>query len=467
MAQKGVRTENPQYSANAGLWQRCDDCVEGEHRIHSRGMAYLPKLTEEEPIDYNARLKRTPFFNAFWRTVSGLKGTMFRKSPMLMAPIAVAESLQDADMAGTPLDAMAQELAQEILTTGRVGLLVDYPQINLSSEMTQADFDRMGLRPFLAIYKADSILNWKSARIGNKLTTTMVVLRESASLPGSDEFAQDSETRYRVLDLTPEGYRVRVFRINERDEDELVSESFPLMSGQPMTEIPFVVFGHDSLLWTVSSPPLLDLAELNLHHYQVSADYEHGCHFSGLPTPFIAGLQLEDGQRIRIGSKTAIVCPDPQATGSYMEVTGDFAALRSNLDSKKAEMAVLGARMLESQKASVEAADTLKQRQAGEQSQLAAMADVLSMGITRALGWFAAWMRASGDVKYQINKDFVPVGMTAQELTAMVSAWQAGAMSDQTLYSNLQAGEIADANITFEEEQERIAASGPRLINGN
>jgi hypothetical protein len=270
-----------------------------------------------------------------------------------------------------------------------------------------------------------------------------------------------------VLDLTAEGYRVRVFRINERDEDELVSESFPLISGQPMTEIPFVIFGHDSLLWPVSSPPLLDLAELNLHHYQVSADYEHGCHFSGLPTPFIAGLQLEDGQRIRIGSKTAIVCPDPQATASYLEVTGDFGALRTNLDSKKAEMAVLGARMLESQKASVEAADTLKQRQAGEQSQLAAMADVLSMGITRALGWFAAWMRASGDVKYQINKDFVPVGMTAQELTAMVSAWQAGAMSDQTLYSNLQAGEIADANITFEEEQERIAASSPRLIGGN
>jgi hypothetical protein len=57
MAQKGVRTENPEYSAAAGLWQRCDDCVEGEHRIHSRGMTYLPKLTEEEPIDY-VRLER-------------------------------------------------------------------------------------------------------------------------------------------------------------------------------------------------------------------------------------------------------------------------------------------------------------------------------------------------------------------------------------------------------------------------
>jgi len=30
---------------------------------------------------------------------------------------------------------------------------------------------------------------------------------------------------------------------------------------------------------------------MNLHHYQVSRDYEHGCHFSGLPTLFISGYR--------------------------------------------------------------------------------------------------------------------------------------------------------------------------------
>lgn len=465
MANKGVNTTHSEYKDALELWQKCADCAEGEHVIHARSTLYLPKLAEEESTDYQARLKRTPFFNAFWRTVAGLKGTMFRKDPALVAPQSVIDALADADMAGTPLDVMAQQIAEEILITGRAGLLVDYPSIESVPGMTVAQFEASGLRPVLAFYPATTIINWRVARVANRMQPVMVVLMESADVQGESEFEQGSETRYRVLDLTPEGYRVRMFRVAE-NADELISESFPKMNGRPMREIPFVCFGHDSLSWPVMSPPLLDLAELNLHHYQVSADYEHGCHFSGLPTPFISGFTLPEGEKLRIGSKTAIVCSDPGATGTYMEVTGDFGALRTNLDQKKAEMAVLGARMLESQKSGVEAAETLKQRQSGEQSQLAAMADVLSMGITRALQWFAAWMNAGGEVAYQINKDFAPAGLSAQELTALVSAWQTGAISGQTLHANLQAGEIVDGQTTFEEEQERIASGGPRLTSG-
>jgi hypothetical protein len=435
------------------------DAAEGEHAIHAARTLYLPKLAEEETVDYEARLNRTPFFNAFWRTISGLKGTLFRKSPSLTAPDSVILALEDADMAGTPLDVLAQGLAEEVMITGRAGLLVDYPMVEMAEGMTVAEFESSGFRPCIAMYTADSIINWRAGRVGNRTALTFVVLAETATILGDSEFEAGTEARYRVLDLTDQGYRVRVFRVGEKS-DELISETFPKMRGQAMWEIPFQLFGHDSLSWTVASPPLLDLAQLNLHHYQVSADYEHGCHFSGLPTPFISGMVLGEGERLRLGSKTAIVCPDPQAKGSYLETTSDFRALRTNLDEKKNEMAVLGARMLEGQKATVESAETMKQRASGEQSQLAAFADILSSGISRVLVWFRDWMRVSGDVSYQISKDFVPAGLTAQELSALVSAWQSGAISSETLHENLKAGELIDGTVSFEEEQERISSRG-------
>jgi hypothetical protein len=453
----GVRTQHPDYMRMLPLWVKCADVAEGEHAVHSKGTLYLPKLADEDAGSYQSRLKRTALFNAMWRTIAGLKGMLFRKDASLDAPQSVIDALQDADLSGTPINVLAQEVVEEILTTGRTGLLVDYPSTQQTEGMTVAQVSRLGLRPVLAHYTAATIINWRTARVGGVQKLTLIVLKESASVPGEDEFAQETEDRYRVLDLIDGKYRQRLYRIDKKGDDELISEYYPMMRGAAMTTIPFFILGADSIGPRIESPPLLDLAEMNLHHYMVAADYEHGCHFSGLPTAVISGYNAPEGEKLVIGGKGIITLSDPNASAAYMEVQSDFEALRKNLQDKKAEMAVLGARMLENIKTGIESAETLKQRQAGEHSQLAAMADIVSMGISRVIKVFTEWMGASGEVVYQISKDFVPAGLTAQELTALVSAWQSGAISGQVLHQNLQAGEIIDGASTYEEEQERIS----------
>jgi hypothetical protein len=123
-------------------------------------------------------------------------------------------------------------------------------------------------------------------------------------------------------------------------------------------------------------------------------------------------------------------------------------------------MAVLGARMLETQKATVESAETQKAKQGGEQSQLAAMAEVINIAVTRALQVFMTWAGISGEVSYRLNTDFIPAKMSAQELTALVASWQAGAISGQTLFYNLKEGEVIADAVDYEDEQERINSQG-------
>ena len=463
---QGVRTQHPDYARLLPLWERCEDAAEGEHAIHSGGIKYLPALIAEKTAAYDARKNRSPFFNATWRTISGLKGMLFRKKPESKIPAAIEMSLFDIDMAGTPMEMFAQQVAEEALTVGRCGILIDRPFMpeNIDgTPLTVAQVESLGLRPMMLKYPAKSIINWKTDRIGNVMKTTLIVLKESASIP-ANEFDQSSEDRYRVLDLTFDGYRQRVYRIDEQNNDQQVGgDIYPQMNGRNMSMIPFIFVNVDSLNATPESPPLLDLVDMNIHHYQVGSDWEHGCHFSGLPTLFVSGYNgSDDDKPIYIGGPAANALPDPNAKAYYVEVQNDFRALQSNLEQKKAEMAVLGARMLENSKAGVESADTLQTRSQGEQSQLAAFAQVLSMAFTKALNIFSEWSGASGEVEYSINRDFVPVGMPAQELTALVTAWQSGmpGASGQNVYALMQRKEMADPLISYEEEQERIGSKG-------
>ena len=466
---KGVRTQHPSYAAMSPLWKRCQDAAKGEHAIHAAGETYLPKLAEEEDRDYTSRKGRTPFFNASWRTISGLKGMLFRKDPIVKVAKAIEPYLNDIDMAGTPLSIFAQEVSEENLTVGRLGLLVDrppMPQREDGQALTVAQTELLGLRPTIQKYSADSIINWKVARVGNAVKLVMVVLAESADVEDDDEFGHKSEDQYRVLDLIDGHYRQRVYRVKDQKDEQVGGDLYPTMNNKPMTDIPFFFAGVNDISPSIDVPPLLDLIDMNLHHYQVSADFEHGCHWSGLPTLFLFGTAPDKDNPIYIGGSSANCVSDPTGHVDYAQVEGGFEALQKNLESKKSEMAVLGARMLENSKSAVESAETIQQRTHGEQSQLSAMSNVTSMAIQAALQIFSEWAGSTETVEYQINTDFIPASMSPQELTALTAAWQAGlpGTSDQNVYALMQQKEMADPLITFEEEQERISTRTPQLM---
>jgi hypothetical protein len=151
------------------------------------------------------------------------------------------------------------------------------------------------------------------------------------------------------------------------------------------------------------------------------------------------------------------VFPDPDAKAFYLEFNGQgLGALEKNLDRKEQQMAILGARMLSEDKKAVEAAETASIHRSGENSILAGIAQNVSNGLTMALQIFDEWAGGNGKATIEINREFLNMPLSAQELTAMVAAWQAGAISQETLFFNLKAGETYPDDLTFEEEQGRI-----------
>lgn len=451
-----VDTKHKEYTENYEAWERCEHAAEGQDEIHEYGVKYLPRLSGQTDQEYFAYKQRALYYNATARTVDGLTGMLFMKPETIEAPAAMDNIIADVTMGGLSLHQFAELISEEVITIGRCGVLVDYPPI--VNAVTLAQAQAQGARPYATMYDAESIINWKTGRINNVEQLTLIVLEEENEIP-VDEFESKCEPQWRVLDLVNGAYRQRVFRKDKRGEFILVEEIFPQINGRVINKIPFEFFGVRDNSPCVDKPPLLDLVDVNLSHYRTTADYEHGLHFTGLPTPVVTGYYSDDkSASLRIGSGTAWLLPDPQSKAFYLEFTGQgLGELREALRSKEAMMATLGARILAPEKRAAEAAQTANIHRSSENSVLASIAQSISVGLTHVMEWLRDWSNITGDVKVELNRDFIPNSMTAQDVDSLVKSWQSGAISHETLFENLVAGDIIAQEVSFDDEMERIA----------
>ena len=472
---QGVKTKHAQYDYYSRKWKRCRDVVAGQDAVHDAKTLYLPRLKDQVAEEYDSYTMRAPFFNASWRTVAGFVGMLFRKPPTLEVPSAMEDMLDDITLSGVSFHNFAQQVVLENLTVSRVGVLVDHPPLKTNDDgsvLSVAQAEQLTLRPYMALYKAESIINWKMGRVNNKWILTQVRLVEIAeNTDEGSEFEFNTKKQIKVLDLV-DGvtYRQRIF--DEETENQIGDDIIPLMNGKPLDNIPFFFIGPDGIESEFEEPVLIDLFDLNLAHYRVAADYEHGCHMTGLPTPWVTGYQQPDPNKpdqFYIGSTSAWVFADPNAKVGFLEFTGQgLTALENNLNRKEAQMASIGARMLAPDKAGVEAAETIAMRNSGEQSVLSAIALASSNGLEDALEVFAEWAGFGEDVEinFQINRDFMPYGIEPTLLQALLAAVQAGKISNESFFDLLKRGDLVEADLTFEEEQARIDSQPPPMPFG-
>jgi len=142
-------------------------------------------------------------------------------------------------------------------------------------------------------------------------------------------------------------------------EWELVETRIPMLLGKTLPLIPFVFHGTNNAMPEVDKFPLGDVIAVNLDHYRLHADYRHGMHFTALPTAWVSGF--DKAATLRIESSTAWVTDTPGASAGFLEYTGQgFTTFERAMDRDEKLMAILGARLLESQKRVGEAAEAIE-----------------------------------------------------------------------------------------------------------
>lgn len=443
---KSIAARATGYDARQVQWDRIRAALEGSDAIKNNGTVFLDQPSAMTANEYTAYKNRAAFYPVAERTLRGMTGMICRKPPRIELPKRLEGIRATATSSGNPLGVMIEDALADVLSLGRKGWLLDFPA-NSATSLTL---------PYFAVYDADSILDHRTEIVDGIGRLTYLTLQED---PGDE----DADEMIRHLAIENGVYVVRRWAIKGKAE-AMIEEVIPTVNGKPLTEIPFVCMSPYDLRVDLEKPPMLDLVDVNISHYRNSADYEHALYLTAQPTPYVTGNLDEANKPKSIGSGSIWYLPEG-ATAGMLEFSGaGIEAQRKAMEDKENRMAALGARMINEGRNRNEASDTAKMRGASELSLVAGSVNYVEAGLERLLRVAAVWVRANPDeVKVELNRDWVSVAMDPNTLNSLIKAWQSGAISHETLWSNLQRGEIADATKSLADERDQIEEDGGDL----
>ena len=201
-------------------------------------------------------------------------------------------------------------------------------------------------------------------------------------------------------------------------------------------------------------PPLRDLVDLNITHWQSSSDQRNILHVARVPILFMAGVQ--EDVSLLVGSGSLTRASDANASLQYVEHSGAaIGAGRDDLRELEFQMQAHGLQILAGepgQTATGEVRDDIK-----ENSRLARMADALKDGLENAMMYMAMLGGVPGqEPSIVVNKDFGIAARGAVDIQSLIAAYNTGLISHETIIQEfVRRGFIADS-VTPEDEVERL-----------
>lgn len=457
-----VTTTHPEYDASSPIWRQERDTTAGQFAVKAGREIYLPipNASDESKANkdrYQRYLDRALFYPVVERTLNGLVGMVFRKPPVVDIPDSIDYLLEDTDGQSRSLEQLSKELVTQVVGVGRVGGLVDMPQS--PGEITREQERLLNLRPSVAVYPAESIINWKTEKVGAQNLLTLVVLAEVKEQEDNDEYSHDCDKVYRVLRLTPEGYEQQLYDDGGTPIGELMMPTDA--SGARLREIPFQFIGSDDNRPNVDIGPLYGLSNLAVAYWQTSADHRENLYTHGQLTLGVrTSLSKEQFDKfnpngVQVGANTGMVFGE---NGGFDTASApESSSLRVALQDLREEMREVGARII-TEGGQAETAEAARINASGEASILTTVVGNCSEGIEQLLKWCAMFAGADPEqVEFELNTEFFDIQFGPEMRKEWQSEIAARLRSPGSYKQRLQQLGEEDPELTLEELDQKIA----------
>ena len=476
-----VRGVHPEYNEYKDIWEKCRDAYVGEEAIKAKSTKYLPKLNGQNNAEYENYKLRAQFYGATARTVEAYLGMIWRKPTSYRFYHDGEESHELNDFFkeffkvitsdGKSFDDFAHDVAEDIIVTNRVGVLVDMPYVDpvALERMSLSDYREAGIKPLLSVYSTESIINWHTAVIDNQTIPVLYVLHETITRIPENSLVAEHVNRYRILYL--ENYKDRKNRrykvivaeepmykttADPKTSMEVVEVYYPTVNNEYIRTIPFFILTDRGIGFKkIHKPMISDLASVNIGHYRNSADMENELHFVSLKTVFLPGWDKKAFGNPKVGG--AMAAPEG-CTPSLMEPSSD-SSIREEMILKEQRMAVLGAERISQKSRYLPSAETARITASTESSVLSNMVLHLSETLTSVVQFLVDWAKPSItefpgklEVRVQISDDFYDDLITGADALNWVNVYQQGGISLPTLFYNLERREAYPKDWTMQKE---------------
>jgi len=432
-------------------WEIMKAVTEGTEYLRENSEAFLPLEPREDYDAYLARVNRAVFSPFTQRLIRAATGLVLRKPISLIGDPYWTEMFKaDVDGCGSDLDEYARRLLMCSLTYGQSHILVDYPApggaVSLAEERQQ------NRRPYWIEVDPTNIYGWRLDRESNYGNLIQVRLAEKAVLPDGD-FGEKIYDQVRVI----EPGRYRVFRKRETVEDlyeddgggyagsmsspEGAKDYELAESGEfSLGEVPLVSIYSGKVENLVSKPPLLDIAYLNLAHFQRQADLIHSLHVASQPMLVMEGY--DDQTKDLAISVNYAMATQPGNKVYYVEpASSAFDAQSAEIKELQMQMATLGISTLSQQKFVAESADARRLDRVDTNSMLAMVSMELEQKLQKAFNLSAEYVGIEPP-EVKISRDFDIERLIGQDITALTSLFDQQVIDREEFRDILVQGEV-------------------------
>jgi hypothetical protein len=420
----------------------------GTNYIRDLSETYLPQEPREDEDAYRTRVDRSVLSPYTSRLIETAAGAILRKPIQIEGDPYWQELANDIDGLGSSINEYALRALVSSLTYGHSAILVDYPAA--AGARNLAEERAMGRRPYFVHVDAPQIWGWRKESGTNRLLQVRIHDYDVRPL---NEFGEEQVEEMRVI--YPGKYDLYTL-----GQDVV---EFSASGGYSLDEIPLVPIYSNRRGLLISQPPLLDIANLNITHYQRQADLIHALHIAAMPTLVLEGWDDTTGSST-MGVNYAIAM-QPGNKAYYVQADAtSFDAQMNELESLASQMSTLGVTKLFGQKFVAESAEAKRIDQAQSNSVLSILSQELESCLNQAFAFAARYVGMEPPTVI-VDRDFDYYRLIGQDVSVLAQLNEMGKISDTMLLEILRRGEILPDTINVEEEVAAAAADKAVVVN--
>lgn len=461
-----ISNRHPEYDANVFTWRQVRDCVEGEAQVKRRDEVYLPmpsgmidapppsnqgnsagSLNKDGTLDttlnpnyhsnpaYRAYKTRAHFPDITGFTVRGLMGVATRKPPTIDVggDDGFEKLLQDAYV----------RTLNENIQTGRVPVLVDVTK--------DGDF-------IILPIKAETMINWE---VDDEGKLTRIVFEETSLAKGEEVIEYRELSIEQLEEGGPTAYTNSLY---DSDGNLKKPPMQPNVRGKTIDFIPIVIVGSTDITPEPDIIPMGSISSVSLQIYMKSADLSQAEFLTCNPTLVLSGVSADDLPKV-VGSTVVLALPEHQSKAYYTETdTGGLGHVLNRMESFYEQAVAYGANLLGGGKKSAESGEALRLRQTASSATLQSLVTTTGKGMQECLDMMARWEgKKESEHTFEAVKELSDLVLSAQEMTALVNGWMAGALTLESVVGVFQRMGLLFDGRTVEEEITAIAEAGPAI----
>ncbi len=427
-------------------WRLIEQLSLGTLGMQAAGKRYLPQEPKEDDESYKARLERTVCPPYMLRLEQMLAGMLCRKPVRLdNVPDPIQEQLYDVDLSGSDLNVYLQELARKAIRYGHVGVLVDFPRGDEGDNTPVTEFNR----PYWVSYTPRDILGWRTDVVNGSQKLTQLRLHEQVVVPYGD-FGEELVEQVRVLE--PGAFKLYRKQASKNRDWELISEGTTTLD-----EIPFAVAYANRTGILESTPPLEEVAWLNLKAFRCESDQANILHVAAVPRYNLFGVPAEVDE-LDAGPSSAMAFP-VDARAEFAEPTGtSYQARFTELDRIEKQIAELGLAAVLGQNMTNQAAESKSIDRSQGDAALQAVAMGLQNLVDTCLQFHAKFLNLPTAGSSMVNNDFVARTLEPAHVAELIKLRINGDITQETLLIQLADGEWLYDDFNVDAELEATAA---------